>query len=104
MKKEKYPMRGVLKKYKISMEIPPEKRDAFIKNTQPSLIEILKQEKEWSIFLACTLGIFFFFKKIGWGISMKASSILFVILAATAAAASLSAGGYFVYSNINKPL
>ncbi|MCP4133904.1 MAG: hypothetical protein GY754_23240 [bacterium] len=35
---------------------------------------------------------------------MKASSILFVILAATAAAASLSAGGYFVYSNINKPL
>ena len=97
----------VLDKYKLSHPIPAELQQGMMKAQKRSLVEILKKNKKYSLFSMMSLGLYFWLRRSGIGISL-AKCMIITSLASLAAASFLIGGTYYALQHISsmnqKPL
>ena len=90
----------VLDKYKLSHPIPAELQQGMMKAQKRSLVEILKKNKKYSLFSMMSLGLYFWLRRSGIGISL-AKCMIITSLASLAAASFLIGGTYYALQHIS---
>ena len=69
-------LRQVITKYKLDKPIPVKAQKEMLTARKDTLIEILKRNKKYSIFLFSVISLFFWIKRFGLSLSILKSAII----------------------------
>ncbi|MCP4131809.1 MAG: hypothetical protein GY754_12590 [bacterium] len=94
-------LHDIFDEYKVADPLPGEAQDFIVANEKRTLVDILKKLGRYNFFLGLVISVFYFFKKIGIGLSIVQSAVV-VVTASSVAAASVATGAYVGVQYISK--